>query len=464
VPSFAADFLLMSIGACSNNLPPIPLSLAIIVPLSILRQFSWFKKKIAVKIIFILFLIFTLDVAVLSLLGVYVWNTWLILISLASYPLALFLKPRFLRLDKVQLIIVPVVLSIIISIFGDRPSSPEDCSRISSQKGTKLLFISTSHDRIRFIQKIPNLERLIIAYRKGPTSHSEDVLDCFDIQKNTKRQWLSGDSSEVIALHHNELTGRTYAVVVSMKTDRRKNISLTDIVEFNINGRILNRTAFPGGNPFYYGAALIPIKQNNYLVILEQHAYLYNPTKGSISYLGNLQSSALRFFSINNQIFTTYAHSFLFNLLMDRSGIHKYQLFQNHLVLIKKLPRNFFGFWDIGSDPTKHLLFFSRRWTGGVLITDYDLNTIKQLSLPKGTENISADKSGSFIFFTNFFTGYLHVFDIQRNSSLPFSRFVGKGSRVIYRSEEDALLTGTTCGVVEVKIPNSLYKSVRKID
>lgn len=455
--SFATDFILMLAGIAFNFtfliVPPIGIILLLIVIyIALSRRNPQRQKNIFVKIIFIIFIITTIDVIIFMQTSAYGWHPLFLLIILLSYIFTLYFRSvKFLQWDKLQCLLIPLIVTFIISTAGDAPLSKSKCQYITSQPEVKVLIDNSFYGtfKVRYILHLKNSPLILLSYRKSIGVPSDSpTLNCFNFKTKKMTYWLPPERIEVIGLYQHPTNKNIYAVVVNKagKHIDKKNISYLDFLVFDNLGNIKYHLPMPKGRAYAYSANIF-LKDNLILIVTDSQSYQYNPQVNELKLIEGNTPIAYSTVIKGNYLYGAFAHSPLLFVLFPYSII-KYNLKLKKTE--KKFKKNIFGYYEIQEIGKSANFLASHLWIGGGIILDANLNVKSRVNIPKGVRNFAIDPKGRYLYAPNFFTGYLYILDILKNKILPQKYYVGKGARFVQALNSKKLLIANSCGLMEL--------------
>lgn len=457
VSGFLVDFFLMSCGVWFNFtfLTHQPLIICAIVIVPVLKRNVHLRRNVLVNIVYLAFVLITVDVLVMLNAGSYAWNPVLLLIPVGTYFVALrFRNLRFLKWDWIQCLIVPVLATFLISSAGDAPESSEACGRLAangpSADGIRLL-ISTDKmeakgNKIRYAIQAGDSRKFLVAYRQGFTIRGPEfvprVLDHIDLDTGAVSHWLT--SGEAIAVHQTPLDGDVYAVVMDIHP-RPGSTSAVELVRFDSNGRVKQRVPLVGPRRYAYVANVLTWR-GKIVIYVEDYCFVYEPVSGVLKKAASRDSNiGFSMVQSGDYIYGATPHSPALGLVSYDNV--KYDISKNEIAIERHGP--LLGYYEIKQAGGKDNFIASGMWVGGGTLFDKDLNIVRRLDIPRGARNFAVDKEDRYLFAPNFFTGEMRVLDIASNKVLPGANFVGKGTRLMVTTNSGRILIANSCGIVE---------------
>lgn len=434
--------------------------------LIVLRRFPRFKKSFILNAAFFIFTIFTIDVIVLMQDAFYGWNPWLMAAAPLAYVAALrFRKHRLLQWDRVQALIVPLVITAMITIIGDSPQSPDACKRIPSSPGVRLIHEFPTKTRVRFVLQLKGTKNLLVSFRKGfmvpQPNYTPRTLELINPATGETKSWLS--RGEVIGLYQRADTSEIYAVLIEPMPDKSRGESYLDLVIFAPSGRVLRRVPMPNARSDYYIANVFP-QGNKFIIFVEGNIYTFDPAANKIE-LARFYKDFTPYYMLQsgNDLIGVVCKSPLI-MFTAPAALMKFDL--RTLTLTGKRYGGPFGYYEVRELDSSGTFAASTVWGGGGLLFDKNLRAIKKLHIPRGVRNFGIDPSGKYLFAPNSFSGMMQILDTRSNHLLKAEYFVGKGARSLNDTADGKIIIGNSCGLVEIDpkriVTDAINKESRK--
>ena len=429
--------------------PPAAIILIILIGGTIIirRTVRFRRSKIAAFIYFVL-VILTLDVMALMHAMIYGWHPLLVLVAPASYLIALrFRNSRPLQWSKTQALIVPYAVTFVLSVAGDSPSPQQDCSRIDAQPGIRIAWPMAARRKPRFIEKLDQ-DNFLLVYRKSFSLAGARPPALESINRTTGRSRVLLKDGEVLGIYNNTDDGNIYCVVVDADAEKKPGISYLDLVVFDRTGKIIQRIPLPKGRSDYYAANIFPYGKARLLIVLESNFYIYDTARKTVEYKDVYESElTYSMVKFGDNLFGVSSKSPIF-LLTEPDSVIKYSL--SKLKPVAKRYGGPFGYYEIRQIGATGRFVAAYYMTGGGVILDTEINTVRKIDIPRGTRNFAMDQQGKFLFAPNLFSGRLQILNIETNRLLSRNFFVGKGTRAMSSLDPGKTLISNSCGLVEI--------------